>query len=137
MVSRRRSAVDLFFVEYRHPLNRMLSWMRPLLGVADGTENAAEMPMTDDTADAATTAVAADRGRRDCRETIFINSIYDSKDLCSVLVSCGPAAGAAKWIINGSEFYLDEPADAQRKIKSSISLPTSIWRQNCRCDTIE
>jgi len=42
------------------------------LGVADGTENAAEMPMTDDTADAATTAVAADRGRRDCRETIFI-----------------------------------------------------------------
>jgi len=40
--------------------------------VADGTENAADMPMTDDTADAATTAVAADRGRRDCRETIFL-----------------------------------------------------------------
>lgn len=39
----------------------------------DGTaENAAEIPMTDDTADAATTAVAADRGRRDCRETISL-----------------------------------------------------------------
>eukprot|EP00574_Skeletonema_japonicum_P011137 CAMPEP_0201732492 /NCGR_PEP_ID=MMETSP0593-20130828/28961_1 /ASSEMBLY_ACC=CAM_ASM_000672 /TAXON_ID=267983 /ORGANISM="Skeletonema japonicum, Strain CCMP2506" /LENGTH=104 /DNA_ID=CAMNT_0048225463 /DNA_START=232 /DNA_END=546 /DNA_ORIENTATION=+ len=39
----------------------------------DGTENAAEIPMTDDTADAATTAVAADRGLRDgCRETIMI-----------------------------------------------------------------
>eukprot|EP00985_Skeletonema_marinoi_P015454 scaffold7988_cov117-Skeletonema_marinoi.AAC.2 len=104
MIYRKRSAVDLFFVEYRHPLNRMLSWMRPPL---DGTENAADMPMTDDTADAATTAVAADRGRRDCRETIFYNSIYESKDLRSVLVSCGPAAGAAKWIINGSEFYLN------------------------------
>jgi len=42
------------------------------LGVEDGTENDADMPMTDDTADAATTAVAADRGRRDCRETIFL-----------------------------------------------------------------
>ena len=50
------------------------------LGVADGTENAAEMPMTDDTADAATTAVAADRGRRDCRETIFY--------VCSVGYEC-------------------------------------------------
>ena len=37
-----------------------------------GVENAAEIPMTDDTADAATTAVAADRGLRGCRETMMI-----------------------------------------------------------------
>jgi hypothetical protein len=57
----------------------------------DGTaENAAEIPMTDDTADAATTAVAADRGRRDCRETISlfcsageINSFFMSKNRSS------------------------------------------------------
>lgn len=42
------------------------------LGVEVGTENAAEIPMTDDTADAATTAVAADRGLRGCRETMVM-----------------------------------------------------------------
>ena len=39
--------------------------------VEDGTENAAEILMTD-TADAATNAVAADRGLCGCRETIVI-----------------------------------------------------------------
>ena len=48
------------------------------LGV-DGTENAAEIAMTDDTADAATTAVAADRGLRGCRETISIFVLLDYK----------------------------------------------------------
>jgi len=47
------------------------------LGVGDGTENAAEIPMTDETADAATTAVAADRGLRCCRETIYIIVLLD------------------------------------------------------------
>jgi len=42
------------------------------LGVEVGTENAAEIPMTDDTADAATTALAADRDLRGCRETMII-----------------------------------------------------------------
>jgi hypothetical protein len=42
-----------------------------LLGAKGGTKNAAEIPMTDETVDAATTAVVADRGRRDSRETIF------------------------------------------------------------------
>ena len=46
-----------------------------LLGEQEGaTENADddEIPMTEDTADVATMAVPAFRGRRDCRETIII-----------------------------------------------------------------